>query len=223
MRQSFASHLGHDQPDEQQSTKEWRNTMPDQLPTSQDARPSSDIASPDEKAMVDFAKKRRQSIKWLIGIGLAFLALIICCVFGFFAALPTFSEVIDTAASKVTDEGYVKLLDALSKRTANDESISSASADFTVNGSDGEVTDVWLVIDIAYTGTCDSTTNNACEALVDEFARIVFDNYPGVDELAGIEVSITNQYNNDFIDLSITSADKALTIAEWRKELSIEQ
>ena len=53
-----------------------------------------------------------------------------------------------------------------------------------------------------------------------KFAGIVLDNYERLEELAGVEVIITRQWDMVGLSYTQTDVDKRLTIAEWRRELS---
>jgi hypothetical protein len=137
--------------------------------------------------------------------------------------LPKLAESLDLGETpQLHDEDYAMAGRALSERWDSDASIPTASTYWSFIYVSGQETQVWLVLEISYTGTCNSTSKDPCEALVDELARIVFDNYAHVDELAGIEVAITNYSHFGPVEFSITPLDKALTIEEWRRELSID-
>lgn len=127
------------------------------------------------------------------------------------------------AAAQVDDEDYLSLVAALANRVGPDASIPSARTAFESYASmGGGSASLWLVIEISYTGTCTSASDDPCQALVDELARIVFDNYADVEELNGVRINITNYSSVGPIDFSYTPIEKALTIEEWRRELSID-
>jgi hypothetical protein len=151
--------------------------------------------------------------------GLLLLALTVCGI----AAAPAIRTIMEKMA-ELNDEDAAKLGAALSARWGPDDSIPTAYYGFNIVGSLDEEAEaqVWLEIEISYTGTCDSTPTDPCERLVDELARIVFDNYPPVDDLAGIRVTITNRSEYGNLEITNTPIDKALTIAQWRRELSIQ-
>lgn len=122
-----------------------------------------------------------------------------------------------------TDEELAKLSEALAQRWDPDPAIPSAGMGLeTYASSDNPEPEIWLTIELSYKGACDPTPNDPCEALVDELAHVVFDNYARVDELTGIRISITNYESFGVVEFSDTLIDKALTIEEWRRELSIE-
>jgi len=130
---------------------------------------------------------------------------------------------IDKLAELSTDPEFAKLLEALAKRWDPDPAIPSAGIGIQTYASfDNPEPELWLEIEISYTGACDATPNDPCEELVDELAAIVFDNYARVDELTGIHISITNSADFGVVEFSDTLIHKALTIEEWRKELSLE-
>jgi hypothetical protein len=122
-----------------------------------------------------------------------------------------------------SDQGLAELAEALGERWDPDPSIPSAGVGFETYSTLGNPeAEIWLAIEISYTGACDSTPNDPCEALVEELARIVFENYSRVDELTGIDISITNYADFGVVEFSDTLIEKALTIQEWRRELSTE-
>jgi hypothetical protein len=139
------------------------------------------------------------------------LTLVICGVLAlsFSTVLPELADSLDFGKTPLLhDEDYAVAGRALSERWDSDASIPMAGTYWSFIYVSGEQTQVWLVIEISYTGTCNSTSDDPCEALV--------------DELAGIEVAITNDSNFGPVELSIPPIDKALTIEEWRRELSID-
>ena len=164
---------------------------------------------------------RLPGLRWLLGLGLlvgSLAALTVFCA----AAIPDISA-LSAKQSELYDESYDRLKDALSQRWDPDDSITSASTGFDLNSSHGQAVQSWLVIEISYTGKCDTTRNDPCRTLANELARIVFDNYAHVGELTGIHVIFTNRSAIGPVSLSITPFDKALTIEEWRKELVLGQ
>jgi hypothetical protein len=121
-----------------------------------------------------------------------------------------------------SDQELAQLAEALAERWDPDPSIPSAGIELETYDSLGNPEpEMWLAIELSYTCACDSTPNDPCEALLDELARIVFDNYSRVDELTGIRISITNSADFGVIEFSDTPVEKALTIEEWRRELSL--
>jgi hypothetical protein len=195
-------------------------TMAEQNP--QSVRPSPDIPpTPVEKTLTDSAASRQRPRRRLPRIiGIAFLVLITC---GTLASwLGIWRPWVTGELARFHDEDYAKLAGALSQRCEHDDSIPSAGMGIDENSTNGKAAEVWLVIEISYTGTCDSTASDPCEAVANELARIVFDNYPRVDELTGVRVNITNRSSLGPIGFSSTPLDKALTVAEWRKQLSLE-
>lgn len=136
---------------------------------------------------------------------------------------PIFMEVRRTTAEmNLYDENFDQLASALSERWDPDDSIPAAGVFFGFFGSSGEDTEVWLNIELETTETCQTGPGNPCEQLVDEFAAIALTNYPRIDEMAGLRVSVTRTIGNDTVSVE-TGVDKSMTIDEWRQELGLLQ
>ncbi len=121
------------------------------------------------------------------------------------------------------DKDYAALTDALAKRWDDDASIPTASTGFDASSTNGKFTDVWLVIELSYTGTCSSAPSDPCSHLANELVRIVFNNYRKVHELTGIRVVIGKKPHYLRVESSDIMLDKSLTVEGWEKELSIQK
>lgn len=154
--------------------------------------------------------------RWMLVAGISLLVVLIgSCT----RALWPFMQL----AVRTYDPDMTRLMDAVENTVNPDSTIPSASYGLQIrNAREGKPGGYWFVIEISYTGICDNTARDPCEFLVNKLARIVFDNYSRVDDLAGIDILIT-----DTPDVrSIHSPDsirfeKMLSIPEWREELSV--
>jgi hypothetical protein len=160
--------------------------------------------------------------RWLLGIGLPAVVLTICGaaalgVFGLAAAYTSVRQQLSEALG--FDEDYAALSAALSQRWDTDDTIPTASVGFDTNtGGAGKGT--WLVIELSYTGRCNSTAADPCEALANELVQIVLANYAPVDELAGLRVTIGERPHELYVEPADIIFEKALPIAEWRADLA---
>jgi uncharacterized RDD family membrane protein YckC len=166
------------------------------------------------------AEARRRQRRWLLLFGPACAALAAFC----WAALnvPAISSRLmeslgASQAAQFARDDHDALLEAVAQR-AGDEANSGIYLDETWVG--GQAPQAWLTVEVLNPGDCDSSTPAACERLADDLARIVLENYPRVDELTGIRVAIVRYSNFVVFNFTNTLVDKALTVEEWRRELS---
>lgn len=125
--------------------------------------------------------------------------------------------------NKLYDEDYAALVRALSERWGHDDSMPSASTGFDTSGTSNKLTEVWLAIELSYTGICNSTaSSNPCEELANEFASIVFNNYGKVNNLTGIRIVIARGSHYLYVESSDILLEKKLSIKEWQKILPIQ-
>lgn len=137
------------------------------------------------------------------------------------------------------DEEYSRLGEVLNDRWISDASIPSVSMGFDTDTFSGS-RETWLAIELSYTKNCSEATDDPCEALADEMARIVFDQYARIDDLDGLRIIITNETafgpvlaSSPNSHLGIITGStfarssdhlvKSLTIEEWREDLSIRE
>lgn len=162
--------------------------------------------------------KKRGRFKWLV-IGLVVALLVACAVFSVVTFGPLFRQMFETTAEmNLYDENFDKLYDALSERWDPDNSIPNAGVSFSFYQVGDQETEVWLIIELETTESCAGGAANPCEQLADEFAAIALENYPRIDEMAGMQVSVTRTAGAGPITFE-TGVDKAYSIERWRQEL----
>ena len=117
------------------------------------------------------------------------------------------------------DEANVQLNDALRSWLESDRRIVLWENGFEISSGNGNVNEVWVVIKVTFTLTCGTVGSDPCTSLANDLAGVVLDNYPRVDEPAGIRVSITYPTQpgaTKYDDMQ----EHALTIGEWRQRLA---
>lgn len=117
-------------------------------------------------------------------------------------------------------EDWDRFEQALNARVDPDAQIPSFSTNMEYTVHSGQASDVWLMMQMTYDADCEAgSTTDWCYRLTNELVRIVFDNYPHIDEIAGIEVTMTKTTTLGPVEIGQTPVDAALTISEWRQRL----
>lgn len=119
-------------------------------------------------------------------------------------------------------EDWDRLEQALKARVDPDVHIPSFSTNMDYAIQSGKATDIWLEMQVTYDADCDAgSTADWCYRLANELVKIVFNNYPHIDEIDGIEVIMTKKTSIGPVEIEQTPVDDALTISEWRQRLSL--
>lgn len=164
----------------------------------------------------------RRGMGRTLKISLVLISLFACGIFAIGALYgPRVIEGMIAFDEEWYDESYDHLMGVLWDRWGPDDSIPSASANFEYRDDSDSPSEIWLVIDLETTVPCTiNKPGDPCQALADEFGRIVLENYPKVDQLDGLQVSVTHYISAGAIELS-HGVDVIESIPEWRSKLRI--
>ncbi len=155
--------------------------------------------------------------KWLAGAAVGLDLALVACMVGASIFLTT-----QLPQFQLHDDEWDRFGQALHARVDPDPHIPSFSTSRDYDLEAGKATNVWLVMEMTYDADCDvDSTTDWCYRLANELVKIVFDNYPHIDEIKGIHVVMTNKSSLGPVDFELTPVDEALTINEWRQRLSI--
>ncbi len=112
---------------------------------------------------------------------------------------------------------------ALMDRVQPDPRIPSFETHEDYGFGSGQPHDVWFHMEMTYDADCEMEggPGDWCYELANELVKIVFDNYPHIDEINGIQVVMTQVTGAGPVSFEYNPVNDALTISEWRARLGI--
>ncbi len=165
-------------------------------------------------------RKRPNTWKWVAASTVVIELALVACI-GFAMWQLSLQSPVPTA---LHDDEWGRFENALMTRVNPDSRIPEFGTHRDFNLSSGEVAEVWLHMEMTYDADCEmgsESPSDWCYRLANELVKIVFDNYPHINEIAGIQVEMTRVSGVGPVTFNYTPVNHALTIAEWRKRLGI--
>lgn len=108
--------------------------------------------------------------------------------------LPRVIELFTSVYGTWYDEAYNELLTMLNERWAADDRVGNATAGFFFTSTVGPENSSEVLLDVRLDTSvkCTLDDEDPCDALAEEYARLVATNYDRLDEVAGIRVTVIN-------------------------------
>lgn len=131
-----------------------------------------------------------RTVKVVIVIG----ALGLCAVVALgIYSVPRVVRLFTSTYNEWFDEAHDQLLIALNERAQADDRVDNATVSFyfSLVSADSE-SNVLLDVSLDANMACTMLSEDPCDALAEEYARIVVQNYSRLDELGGIRVTVVN-------------------------------